>query len=68
MVLYNKTEDFRNQCPDHRHFRRQQMVPCCFYSSRNPHFPLLADFAPKELFPDYGAYDETDEESERALL
>jgi peroxiredoxin len=40
-----------------------------FTESRNLHFPLLADFAPKGAVSRlYGAYDETDEESERALF
>ena len=40
-----------------------------FTESRNLHFPLLADFAPKgAVSRRYGAYDETDEESERALF
>jgi peroxiredoxin len=40
-----------------------------FSESRNLHFPLLADFAPKGTVSRlYGAYDETDEESERALF
>jgi peroxiredoxin len=40
-----------------------------FAENRNLHFPLLADFEPKgALSRLYGAYDETDGESERALF
>jgi len=40
-----------------------------FTENRNLHFPLLADFQPKGAVSAlYGAYDETDGESERALF
>ena len=40
-----------------------------FTENRNLHFPLLADFEPKGAVSKlYGAYDETDGESERALF
>jgi peroxiredoxin len=40
-----------------------------FADSRNLHFPLLADFEPKGAVSNsYGAYDETNGESKRALF
>jgi peroxiredoxin len=40
-----------------------------FAESRNLHFPLLADFEPKgAVSSSYGAYDETNGESKRALF
>ena len=40
-----------------------------FSQSRNLHFPLLADFEPKgEVSKKYGAYDEKEGESNRALF
>ena len=71
MALYNETLKF---------FRKQnaellgisvdsKWCHMAFAQSRNLHFPLLADFVPKGAVSRlYGAYDDTDEESERALF